>query len=112
MTLIMSKRCPAASDQSKYYGWASKRLKVHEERKEMTFAAEAHLDLSTSSASLPRTKDAYTQTDLSSTDIDCLVAECNKVKASNLRLSEVVDDLMSKVHKWTSNLRLIQGSDA
>ena len=81
MTLIMSKRCPAASDQSKYYGRASKRLKVHEERKEMTFAAEAHLDLSTSSASLPPTKDAYTQTDLSYTDIDCLIAECNKVKA-------------------------------
>ena len=78
----------------------------------MTFAAEEFLDLSTSSASLPPTKDASTQTDLSYTDIDCLVAECNKVKASNLRLSEVVDDLKSEVHKWTSSLRLIKGSDA
>ena len=76
------KRQPAASEESKYYGRASKRLKVREEHKEMTFAAEACLDLSTSSASLPPTQDASTQADLSYTGIDCLVAECNKVKAS------------------------------
>ena len=102
---------PAASEESRWYGRASKRLKVREEHKEMTFAAEALLDFSPSSTSLPPTKDASTQADLSYTDTDCLVAECNKVKASNLRLSEVVDDLKSKLHKWTSNLRLIQGSD-
>ena len=80
----MAKRHPAATEESRQYGWANKRLKVCEERMEMAFVAEAFLDLSTSSASLPPTKDASTQTDLSYSDIDCLVAECNKVKASEL----------------------------
>ena len=91
---------------------ANKRLKVRKEREEIAFVAEALLDLSTSSASLPPTKDASTQTDLSYTDIDCLVAECNKVKASELRLNEVVDDLESKLLERKSNLSLIHGSDA
>ena len=59
----------------------------------MTFAAEALLDLYTSSASMPPTNDASTQTDLAYTDINCLVAECNKARANELHLSKVVDDL-------------------
>ena len=81
------------------------------DREEMTFAAEALLDLSTSSASMPPTNDASTQTDLAYTDIECLVAECNKAKANKLQLSKVVDDLESELHQRKSNLRLIQGSD-
>ena len=54
----------------------------------MTFAVKVVLDLSTSFTSLPPTKDAFTQTDLSCTDIDCLVTECSKVKEWELRLSD------------------------
>ena len=52
----------------------------------MTFAAEALLDLSTSSASMPPTNDAFTQTNLAHTDIDCLVAEWNKARAKPILL--------------------------
>ena len=89
----------------------SKRLKAREDREEMTFAAEVLLDLSTSSASMPPTNDASTQTDLAYTDIDCLMAECTKARANELRLSKVVDDLESELRERKSNLRLIQGSD-
>ena len=78
---------------------------------EMTFAAEALLVVFTSSASMPPTNNASTQTDLGYTDIDCLVAECNKVRANKFQLSKVVDDLESELHERKSNLRLIQGSD-
>ena len=63
----------------------------------MTFAAEAFLDLSTSSASMPPTNNASTQTDLAYTDIDCLVAVCNKARAHELQLSKAVDDLENYV---------------
>ena len=73
----------------------------------MTFAAEALFALSTSSASMPSTNDASTQTDLAYTDIDSLVAECDKARANKLCLSKVVDDLESELceRKWI--LRLI-----
>ena len=77
------KRHPAATEESRRYGRANKTLKVREECEEMAFAAEALLDLSTSSSSFPPTKDASTQADLSYSDIDCLVAQCNKVKEAN-----------------------------
>ena len=93
------KRCPAASEDSRRSGRVSKRLKVHEDREKMTFAAEALLDLYTSSASMPPTNDVSTQTDLAYTDIDCLVAECNKARANELRLSKVVDDLESELRE-------------
>ena len=91
------KRRPAASEKSRRSGRASKRLKLREDHKEMTFAAEALLDLSSSSASTPPTNDASTQTDLAYTDIACLVAEWNKVRVNELRLSKVVDDLESEL---------------
>ena len=65
----------------------------------MKFSAEVLLDLYTSSASTPPTNDASTQTDLAYTDINCLVAECNKVRANKLRLSKVVDDLESELRE-------------
>ena len=65
----------------------------------MTFAVEALLDLYTSSAFTPPTNDASTQTDLAYTDINCLVAECNKARANELCLSKVVDDLESELHE-------------
>ena len=58
---------------------------------QMTFAVKVLLDLSTSFNSLPPIKDAFTQTDLSCTDIDCLVTECSKVKEWELRLSDVIN---------------------
>ena len=48
----------------------------------MTFVAEDLLELSTSSASMPYTNYASTQTYLVYTDIACLVAECNKARAN------------------------------
>ena len=59
---------------------------------------------------MPPTNDASTQTDLAYTDMDCLVAECNKARANELQLSKVVDDLESELRERKSNLRLIQGS--
>ena len=58
---------------------------------------------------MPPTNDASTQTDLAYTDIDCLVAECNKARANKLCLSKVVDDLESDLRERKWNLRLIQG---
>ena len=105
------KRRPAASEESRRSGRASKRLKVCEDREEMKVAAEALLDLSTSSASMPPTNDASTQTGLAYTDIDCVVAECNKARANKVQLSKVVDDLESELRESKLNMRLIQGSD-
>ena len=106
------KRRSGTSGESMRCGRAKKRLKVREEREAMLSAAEVLLDLSASSTCLPTAKDASTQTDLSYTDIESLVDECNKLKASELRLNEVVDDLKSKVKERKSNLQLIQGDDA
>ena len=63
----------------------------------MIFAAKVLLDLSTSSASLPPTKDASIQTDLRCTALDGLLVEANKLKSTELRLSEFVVNLLSKV---------------
>ena len=48
---------------------------------------------------MPPTNDASTQTDLAYSDIDCLVAECNKARANEIRLSKVVDDLESELRE-------------
>ena len=52
---------------------------------QMTFAVKVLLE-STSFNSLPPIKDAFTQTDLSCTDIDCLVTECSKVKRMGVKV--------------------------
>ena len=72
------KRRPAASEESRRSGRASKRLKVREDREEMKVVVEALLDLSTSSASMPPTNDASTQTGLAYTDIDWLWLNATK----------------------------------
>ena len=78
----------------------------------MAFAAEALLDLSTSSSPLPPTKDTSTQADLSYSDIDCLVAQCKEQsEGSELRLNVVVDNLERKWLERIPNLNLIHGSD-
>ena len=82
------KRHPCASVESSQYVRANKRT---QRMLQMTFAVKVLLDLSMSFASLPPTKDASTQKDLTCTDIDCLVTECSKVKEWELRLSDVIN---------------------
>ena len=82
------KRHPFTSVESSQYVWANKGM---QRMLQMTFAVKVLLDLSTSFTSLPLTNDASTQTDLSCTDIDCLVTECSKVKEWELRLSDVIN---------------------
>ena len=60
---------------------------------------------------MPPTNDAFTQTNLAHTDIDCLVAEWNKTRANQFCLSKVVDDVESELRERKSNLGLIQDSD-
>ena len=81
------KRRPAASEESRRSGRASKRLKVCEDREEMKVAAEALLDLPTSSASMPLTNDASTQTGLAYTDIYWLC--CGWMQQSESKQSTV-----------------------